>query len=407
MASIKLYLDTRNLRKDNRFPLKIGLTNKQSHTLIPTGINLLADQWDAEKLRIVNHPQKQSLNNYVSKFALEIESELLNLTSSGSLKGLSASGIKKAILSKLKPQDEAEPVGLFEGRFNEYIESKKNRSTRELYITTLKKIESFAGSARLINFEDINQPWLKSFDKFLERTCTTNGRAIHLRNLRAVFNEAIDDEVISCYPFRKFKIKHEKTAKRSISVSELIRLRDYPVEPHQELYRDLFMLIFYLLGINIVDLCFAKKTDLSNGRLEYVRAKTKRHYSILVTPPAQLIIDKYAGKRYLLNVMERYVNHKDFAQRMNRNLKQIGEFEVAKHGKKIRVAEFPNLTTYVARHTWATIAWSLGVSKDTIAAALGHGGNTVTDIYINTDNRMVDEANRLVLDCLEGKNPAE
>ena len=71
---------------------------------------------------------------------------------------------------------------------------------------------------------------------------------------------------------------------------------------------------------------------------------------------------------------------------------------VGRGGKKVFTPLFPNLTTYWARHTWATIAASLDIPKETIAAALGHGGNTVTDIYIDFDQRKVDEANRKVID---------
>lgn len=84
---------------------------------------------------------------------------------------------------------------------------------------------------------------------------------------------------------------------------------------------------------------------------------------------------------------------------MDNGLKKIGIVEKYKNGgKKTCVPLFPQISSYWARHSWATIASSLDIPKDTIAAGLGHGGNTVTDIYINFDQRKVDEANRRVLD---------
>lgn len=400
MASIKFYLDKRSKRKDNRFPLKLGITHKQSYTLISTNVFLLDDQWDKTKERVVNHPKKQFFNTYLTKFSLDIETELLNMLSEGKLKVLNATAIKKEVLKRIKPEEEPQkPSGIFAIRFRMHIDSKTNEGTKELYKATLKKIKEFAEDIELLNFEDITTTWLKAFEKHLGKSVpSVNGRAIHLRNLRAVFNEAIDDEVITCYPFRKFKIKHEKTAKRSLTIEQLQKLRDYPVESCQEEYRDIFMLIFYLVGINISDLCKAKKTDIVNGRLEYRRSKTKRPYSIKILPEAQVILDKYAGEEYLLNISERWTNYKDYNRKLNKKLKEIGQIEVEKHGKKARTPLFPFLTSYWARHTWATIAWSLDISKDTIAAALGHGGNTVTDIYINVDNKKIDEANRKVID---------
>ncbi|MDL2223105.1 site-specific integrase [Bacteroidales bacterium OttesenSCG-928-M11] len=398
MATTKFYLDKRSKRKDGSSPLKLGITHKQTSALISTSVFLTPEQWDKDKDRVVNHPRKQSLNNYLTRFSLDVETELLNLQLER-LGRLNASAIKKEIMKRINPEEEKETIGLFEQRFIEYIQSKSKKSTRELYESTFKKITNFVDDIHTLKFEDITVGWLKSFDKHLENSVTSiNGRAIHFRNLRAVFNEAIDDDVITHYPFRKFKIKHERTAKRSLTIGELSKFKNYSVEPHQEQYQDLFMLLFYLIGINIIDLCYAKKTDVVNGRLEYKRSKTGRMYSIKILPETQKIIDKYSGETYLLNIMERYSNYKDFAHRFNKNLKEIGFVEVKKHGKKIREAAFPKLSTYWTRHTWATIAWSLDISKDTIAAALGHGGNTVTDIYINIDNKKIDEANEKVVD---------
>lgn len=133
-----------------------------------------------------------------------------------------------------------------------------------------------------------------------------NAYAIHLRNIRAVFNWAIDEEYTSNYPFRKFKIQSEVTRKRSLTVEQLRTLRDYPCEDYQVRYRDMFMLMFYLIGINAADLFLAKPDQVVNGRLEYKRAKTGRLYSVLIQPEAQEIINKYRGKKYLINIMDEY-----------------------------------------------------------------------------------------------------
>ncbi|MFV0331849.1 MAG: hypothetical protein ACK5KL_18830 [Dysgonomonas sp.] len=126
-------------------------------------------------------------------------------------------------------------------------------------------------------------------------------------------------------------------------------------------------------------------------------------YDIRVQPEALEIINKYKGRNYLLDILDVYTNYKDFTHRFNMNLKRIGPVELGKKGKKEIAPLFPNLTSYYARHTWATIAASLDIPKETIAAALGHGGNTVTDIYINFDQKKIDEANRQVIDYVLNK----
>lgn len=161
------------------------------------------------------------------------------------------------------------------------------------------------------------------------------------------------------------------------------------------------MLIFYLGGINIIDLCYLK--EIRNGYIEYRRAKTGRLYKIKVEPEALEIIERYKGKEYLINIMDRYTDYRDYRQRINRNLGEIGTTEIVKDKigklrKKKRTASFPDLTTYWARHTWATIAAELDIPKETIAATLGHGGHDVTDIYIAFDQRKIDKAIRQVID---------
>jgi hypothetical protein len=116
------------------------------------------------------------------------------------------------------------------------------------------------------------------------------------------------------------------------------------------------------------------------------------------------IIERYKGKGWLLDPLDRYENYKQYARHLNGALQAIGEVEIGKQGAKSIKPLYNNITTYWARHTWATIAAGLDIPKETIAAALGHGGNTVTDIYIDFDQRKVDEANRRVIDwVLYGK----
>lgn len=158
------------------------------------------------------------------------------------------------------------------------------------------------------------------------------------------------------------------------------------------------MLIFYLIGMNPVDLFQAK--EIKDNRIDYIRAKTGKRYDIKVEPEALAIINKYKGNRYLLDILDTWGNYKDFTHRMNINLKEIGDVKrVGRGGKKVRTPLYPDITIYHARHTWATIAAKLEIPKETISAALGHSiGSDVTEIYIDFDCSKIDEANRKVID---------
>lgn len=349
---------------------------------------------------------KARLKSDIAYFKPRIE-DILKRKSYEWPKDIDVKSVRDYVGKELGLIDEGEDETIkFTRHFQRFIDGKTNKGTKGVYKHTLDKIQSFDPDIDKKKFEDITLQWLTDFEAFCARTASKNARNIHLRNIRAVFNNAIDYEITTAYPFRRFKIRPEATRKRSMSVEELRRLFDYPVEPYAEIYRDCFKLIFMLIGINSVDL-WGLKLITKDGRIEYKRAKTGRLYSIKVEPEAMEIINRYRGKNGLLCIADRWSDSRNFRHQCNKALQKIGQVErKGRGGKKIITAEFEGLTTYWARHTWATIAYNdLQIPKDIIAQALGHSGaETVTDIYLDKNPKLVDEANRRVLNwVLYGK----
>lgn len=376
------------------------------------GVSLQPRQWDAAAGRVVSHPLAARLNSIITRFRLEIDDKLLELQQCGRLVGMPMAKLREALTGKARGGGRG--GGSFYTAFVEFAGSRRAEGTRLVYGQTLRRIVAYVGeeASKGLTFEMINREWLRGFEEFLARTSpSANARGIHLRNIRAVFNHAIDEELTELYPFRRFKIKSQPTRKRSLPVERLRELFALEgLEPHEQRYLDMFKLMFMLCGINIVDLCHLM--DVRYGRVEYRRAKTGKVYDIKVEPEAMEIIDRYRGNGQLLDVLDSYGNYRDFAHRLNNNLKYLGgthlEERVAADGKRrmmaVRRERWPGLSSYWARHTWATVAASLDIPKETIAHALGHSQNSVTDIYIDFDMRKVDEANRRVMDwVLYGK----
>lgn len=416
MATAKLTLDTRSTKKDGTYPIKLYVSHRGEDFFISTNISVKTDDWKGKE----KEPTKsKSLNLILNQMLVQTQAHIYKLRADGKLASMDRFTLRKILSSnsfeEIDTTSESSPI-LIADYFREFIGSKQRKGTKAVYDQTLAKIGKYYDLDKL-TFEDINLVWLREFErKLIEDGLSINTISIHFRNLRAIFNNAIDEERIeqNIYPFRKFKIKSERTQKRSLTVEQLRTLRDYDCQEHQRKYRDVFMLMFYLIGINAVDLFGLK--GITNGRIEYRRAKTSRLYSIEVPAHAQEIIDRYRGTDYLLDICDSYGNYKDFLHRMNKNLQEIGQMELVpnkakdplhvKKNKKQVIALFPDLTTYWARHTWATIAAGLDIPKETIAAALGHGGNSVTDIYIDFDRKKVDQANREVLDFVSQITPA-
>lgn len=401
MATTKLYLDTRKAAPGAAAPVKISLCMHGNTSLHFLNVKVLPEQWDSITGKIIKHPQRQYLNAMLSAKKYEWDMALIELTESGQARrAKSVSDLKAMVLQKISPDEYKGESDLFLFRFKAYAESRETRGTRGVYMQTIARMTAFDSKLSERTFEEIDGKWLSDFEAFLSKTArSANARAIHFRNIRAVFNAALDDEVTACYPFRKFKIKSAPTRKRALTADQLRTLMSYPCEEYQEIYRDMFVLMFYMCGVNAVDLFNAPKDAIINGRFEYIRAKTGKLYSIKVEPEAIAIIDRYKGTRYLLSIMDERTNYSDFLRRMDKALKQIGPCgRQGLGGKKIRQPLFRDISQYWCRHTWATMAAELDIPKETIAAGLGHGGNSVTDIYIRFDEKKIDEANRRVID---------
>lgn len=416
MATTKFYLDTRAVSAGEPAPLKIAVTKHGKTALYSLDVKLQPSQWDNHRQVILNHPNKLRLNNFIMNRKTVFDNYLMELTNAGELALMSATQIKNRIAGLINPDDAPERADLFIPRYLAFAETRNAERTREIYLETHKKILRFDSKAKRLSFEDITKSWLDRFEHYLssEEHLAPNTIAIHLRNIRAVVNEAIDDEVTGTYAFRKKKIKYQTTPKRSFTLERLQELWNYPCEPFQRKYIDAFKLSFLLIGINVVDICKLTSKNIVDGRLEYIRSKTGRFYSIKLEPEAIEILERYKGKELLFGPAEGFKKYKSFANSLDRGLKDIGPvIQVPnpnwkrgskKHRYHIQhTSAFPGISIYWARHSWATIAAEIDIPDATISAGLGHGhGDKTTAIYVNFRQRKVDEANRDIIDYILG-----
>lgn len=400
-----LFLDKRRLDKQGRGSLNLVVTRHGQRAMLSLGINVRPDQWDGE---IINHPDKRILNTAISAKKADFDRAMIQLCGIGALTGKTPKDIINTVLESIDPsireereKHSAQEKGI-ECYFGKYIAQKTNVGTIGIYNATLRKLGEYCHFSNIelstLQFEDINKSWLESFQAYCLQTSNQNTVAIHLRNIRAIFNYAIDDERTVHYPFRKFHIRHEATKDKAYSAKELRTFFNYKCSTQGEREaQDMFKLMFCLIGINIIDL-----THLSSpvkGRIEFNRAKTHKPYSIKLEPEAIEIINKYKGSKSLLNCLERIPNFKTYSRRIRKNLCKIG-IEHIPGKRNIGRAILPDICTGSARTSWATIAQEeLDIPRDVIAAALGHHTVDVTSTYLRTNwKKKVDSANRKVID---------
>lgn len=395
MATAKFNLDKRSLKKDGTYPVKIYITHISTFR-IGTQFSASEDKWNGDKFS-TKEPNYKVKNFALQKLMSKVEYLLMTLEENGKLKGTTDKQLSDFIKTEIsnKPQK----AKFFPDYIDEYIETIQKENTKGVYEGTKAKLLSYDPTC---TFNTMDKKWLTEFNRWMENSgLSTNTRSIHLRNIRTIFNYAIDNGKTELYPFRRFSIESEETRKRNLKIEEVVMLRNCRCEEYQKEYRDMFMLMIYLIGINGIDLFHIK--NIKNGRIEYNREKTGKFYSIKVEPEAMDIINKYKGKEYLLRQIEKNNgNYRNYMVAMNRGLGRIGKYErKGLGGKKQGTPLFPNLTSYWARHTWATIAHKIGISKDDISLALGHEfGSKTTQIYIEFDLEKVDEANRKVINAI-------
>lgn len=394
---IHLLLDRQVVHEDGTHDLYFNITSDDGRRFrVKTGIRcaekpvgLLFPR--AERNSVAKSARLRELYDQVEAFGLQNPHMRSDRLKDAVLQIVKGSGTKVARHGKV-----------FADYISEFSDTKDNKSTRILYDLTQKKVMEFDA---LATFATIDEQWLDDFTRhYKSQGMSVNGIAQQLRNIRAVFNYCRKRKYTQDYPFLTYRIKEEMVAPNSLTVDQLRTLRDYPCEAWQEIYRDLFMLSFYLGGVNAGDLLLCK--GLTNGRFVAKRQKTGELIDVPVCDEAMRIIEKYKGKNYLLCVMDNYKDYHDFTSRWDRALKKIGPTEIVpdKVGRRRKVVYhplFPNITTYTARYTFASIAANdCEIPTETIGKCLAHAWskNTVTARYISDDRRKVDQAFAMVLD---------
>ncbi len=412
MISTSIYFDRRRANKNGTYPLRLNISKNGSRACMVLGINLLPDQWKDDQ--VVNHDNARVLNIAIRDKLTQVDKYLLEKEATGHFANKTAKEVLLEVRAHIDPdfaeklaveeKQKQEEANSFPRFFQSFIATKQNAGTRKLYQDTYKKLELFCKDKGIefdsLSFDDITKSFLLSFEQFCLTTQKQNTASRHLRDIRAVFNAAIDEGKTTGYPFRRLSIKREESRDKSYTACDLRKLFSHNCYPGREQEAvDMFKLMFCLRGINCGDLANLMHTDIRRDRIEYVRKKTHKAYSVKLEPEALEIIEKYKGRTHLLNILERTPNYKTYFNWLAKTLRKLGLVRVsgkASTGKAI----LPDVCTGSARTSWSTIAQEdLDISRDTIAAALGHHTVDVTSTYLRTDwRKKVDMANRKVLD---------
>ena len=272
--------------------------------------------------------------------------------------------------------------------------------TKNNYTNAVNRFIEFRNQKDL-TFSQMTADMMEMYQAWLwNRGVGQNTVSFYLRTLRTLHHKAVEaGQATSNDIFAHVQTANVRTAKRAISVKDIRKIEklDLPRGSSLDKARDMFLFSFYLRGMAFVDMAFLKKSDLKCGLVSYNRRKTHQNLNIEWIKPMQAIINKYAEQTkdspYMLPILtgketSPYTQYRKVEYNTNYNLKKIGKMI----GLKIP------LTTYVARHTWASIALHMNIPIATISEGMGHNSYKTTQIYLESiDVATINEANRRII----------
>ncbi|WP_304588817.1 site-specific integrase [uncultured Duncaniella sp.] len=273
--------------------------------------------------------------------------------------------------------------------------------TSETYKSALSSFKKFRHDEDIM-LDCLTSEIMEAYEAWHKgRGVAPNTISFYTRILRAVYNRAVEDDIIeNRNPFKHVYTGVDKTVKRALPlpVIKKIKALDLSLNTSLDYARDMFLMSFYLRGMSFIDMAFLKKSDLKNGYVTYRRRKTGQQLIIEWTKEMQMILDKSPENAtdYLLPIIKNpgtneRCTYRNMGYNINHNLKKIA---------KMVGVQIP-LTLYVARHSWASAAKAKGIPLSVISEGMGHDSEATTQIYLaSLDTSVVDRANSLILKSL-------
>lgn len=396
---IKVVLRTGKINKQGQSPLMLRFTHDRTTKFVALGLSVEPHYWDKDtELVLPTCPERITLQSQIDRTLAGYHKKIQRLEALDI-------PVNFETLFDAKP---ACSVGItIEDGFNAEIErleslGKINSATKHKY--ALQVLNGYKSVKTAL--EAIDLDYLKGLELHLrQRGNKDNSIATRFAIFKAIYNKAVKEGKVAVKqnPFSIYQVGSlwAKTRKRAIDKDDIQRLIDLEItEGHTTEYRrlakDLFLFSYFTAGMNFGDIARLRYKDIVKGRVNYSRHKTQKLLSFQLVPMALQILEKYGmaghGEDYIFPILNRHEHttpqqifnrlHK-VLRKVNRELKVLGEM----------IGLGMPLTTYVARHTYATVLKRSGVSVALISESLGHSDLSTTQIYLDSfENSQIDAA---------------
>ena len=371
------------------------LIHKRKVKLQRTCFRLFPYEWDNKKGTTISGKSEVERENHLQSVKEGLETEIIQL---GELirfldeKGeYTLDDLVKLYIS-----------GSFNGFFSTFIDhilkylKDGNRYKTAAILKTAKSSFLRFRNGQDVLLNKIDNNLILRYEAFLKKSgLMKNTISCYMRALRSAYNQAVKRGLITQKnPFINIFTRNDKTVKRAMNEYIITKLKNMDLTSHKELEfaRNMFMFSFYMRGISFIDMANLRKRNVRNGYIIYSRSKTRQILTVKLEPCMREIISRYEMQTvddYLLPIFSfQNLNCPSKLRTYNKRLKRISAMlELDK-----------SLSSYVARHTWATIAFRKGISVEIISEGLGHENETTTRIYLaSLGQSIIDKANAEVI----------
>lgn len=404
MISIKAQLNKYRVRRDATYPLVFQLIYRRGKRLIYSPYHLFEKDFNEKKGKVIISRLKRNsaeeINDYINKTIQQIRQVVDLLVKQGN--DFTTGDI---VLFYKSTQDNNLLITYFHYQV-QLLKEEGRIGTANAYQSTLNCLDRFIGSEKLFSFKDITEQWVNNYLCFLRSSgLKPNSVNLYFRILHAVYNKACKENIDGTSmlsPFRAITINNIKTQKKAVDKSIIQKMAgaEFGDNFQKGLARDLFLFSFYCRGMPFVDMAHIKYNNIIDGYICYSRQKTGQPLKVKITGMLQDLIDKYkTGGDYILPILEsrelsllqQYSQYKNRLRQHNKTLKAISNS-----------LNLPlNLSSYVPRHSWATLARENEIPVSVISEGMGHSSEKVTYVYLAALNPShIDDANEKVMnDC--------
>lgn len=400
---VVLALDTRVPKADGTCPIVLRIIHHEKPAQIPTGFFVKVSDWNKEarcvKPSFRGTESVSRLNNQLQKKKTAALDLIAKLDERKTLDTFSVLQLKQLIEKK---PERTSFFAYAQSLITELKEAKRIGTARA-YEDAIAAVKNFVGN-RDVTFIELNLELLQKLEvNHLKKGNSYNGLAAYLRSVRAIYNKAIKARLVDkeLYPFAEYEIKTTATRKRAISVAAIRRIESKEFAVGHPLFhtRNFFLASLYLRGMPFADLAHLQIVNIIDGRIVYERQKTGKHFSIKIQSKLEPILDFYTSEKvfsdYIFPIIKRatteeqYKDVEEARRRFNKKLRKLA--------KACDIQE--NLTSYVSRHSFATIAKNKGIDTASISDMLGHGDIKTTQVYLDDlPNELLDDLHEKIIE---------